>query len=104
MLKFKAKDVKEFKQNLFTKDNLYVSVSGNINNAEITKVLDPIFMNLPAGNKRFLSLRKISPKITSKIVNVPYYNAKQSDITMVLNLIFYFFQLHFSFPIFLFIN
>ena len=88
LLKFNAKDVKDFKQKLFTKDNLYLSVSGNINNAEITKVLDPIFMNLPDGNAKFLSLKKISPKITRKIIDIPYYNAKQSDITMVLNLPF----------------
>ncbi len=84
--KITPKILRDFKDKVITKDNLYVAVSGSISLDELKRELDIVFTDLPRGNVDFLSLSYVAPKIpkiSNKVIEVPFAGASQSDILIV---------------------
>ncbi|MFL1781384.1 Insulinase family protein [Candidatus Hepatincolaceae symbiont of Richtersius coronifer] len=79
-----SKVLKNFKDKVLTKENLYLSVSGNITLEEVKQEMELIFSNLPAGDPEDFKLQEVEPKITNKVVEVPF-PAAQSEILLIFN-------------------
>lgn len=77
---FDTKILKDFKENLFTKKNVYISISGNISLSEVEKEFKTITENLPDGDIEFLFMDYVNPKFPNKTVSIPFKGASQSEV------------------------
>ncbi len=78
--KFNQKILKDFKEKIITKKNIYIAVSGHISLEESEKEFKNITLKLPKGNADFLFMDYITPKFSNKVISVPFEGAAQSKV------------------------
>jgi zinc protease len=78
--KFDTKTLKSFKDNIFTKKNMYISISGHISKKEVEKEFKTITEQLPDGDIEFLFMDYVTPKFPNKVISVPFKGASQSEV------------------------
>ncbi|MDR2007843.1 MAG: insulinase family protein [Alphaproteobacteria bacterium] len=85
MSKITPKILKDFKHTVITKANMYVAISGNISRAEVEKEFGTIVEGLPEGNREFLALDYVQPKLSNKVIEIPLEGASQSEVLIAFN-------------------
>ncbi len=76
--------LKNFKNTIITKSNIYIAVSGNISSDNLFNNFNYIINKLPKGKSKIFNLDYQEPIINNKIVKVPY-KSNQSNILLVFN-------------------